>query len=251
MKIDCRFVPVFADASELSGKTAIVIDVLRATTTIVAALEHGARRVIPVATVEDAKQLREKSPAPETVLLAGERNMKLIPGFNLGNSPLEFSEQIVGDKTIILTTTNGAQALVRSRAAETIFVSALTNARAVALAALDKGKDVEIICSGTELHFSLEDTLCAGYIVHEILAVSPETRLTDGARTALLVYTTYGPDMNVAIKRSEHAQALINEGFSADVAWCGTLNQSSVVPVCRNNSITLDNSNFVSSTDVN
>jgi 2-phosphosulfolactate phosphatase len=251
MNIDCRFAPVFADVSELSGKTAIVIDVLRATTTIVAALQHGARRVIPVATVEDAKQLREKSPAPGSVLLAGERNMKRIPGFDLGNSPLEFSDQVVGDKTIILTTTNGAQALVRARAAETIFVAAFANAHAVARAALDKGMDTEIICSGTELHFSLEDTLCAGYIVHEILAVSPETRLTDGARMALLVYTTYGPDMSVAITRSEHAQALINEGFSADVAWCGMLNQTPIVPVCRNNSITLDKSNFVSSTDVN
>jgi 2-phosphosulfolactate phosphatase len=243
MKIDCRLVPAFADAKELRGKTAVVIDVLRATTTIITALNNGARQVIPVATVAEAwplyNELKEHSP----VLLAGERDTKIIPGFHLGNSPFEFQRETVADKTIILTTTNGAQSLVRVAEADEILIAAFLNARTVAQTLVRNGRDIEIVCSGSEMHFSLEDTLCAGYIVHEILALFPEAELSDSVRMALLLLKEYGPDMQKAVSRCEHATVLIANDFSADVVYCGMTNIFHNVPVSRQNSITLNNNN--------
>ena len=156
--------PTFAAPEDFVRGTVVVIDVLRATTTIVFALEAGATEVIPCLEVSDARALAERFP-PGTAVLGGERNGLPIEGFDLGNSPSEYTSESVGGKTVIFTTTNGTRAMLRCQKAEQVFLGAFVNASAVCrrLLACDK---IHLLCSGTRGQFGRDDILLAGLLVH-------------------------------------------------------------------------------------
>ena len=156
MRVHVAFTP----AETVRAPVAVVVDVLRATSTIVQALASGYRRVLCCAEIDEARKLREL--LGEGVL-AGERLAQAIPGFDLGNSPAEFVEP--RGETVILTTTNGTRAIVAAAAgAETVLVGSLLNLAAVANAARDAGADVEVVCAGVDGRFTLDDAYCAGRI---------------------------------------------------------------------------------------
>lgn len=240
MKVNCRFVPSFLEGIDISGKTAIVIDVLRATTSIVTAFEHGAKAIYPVASIEDAFHQYEVHGKQKGVLLAGERDTKIIEGFHLGNSPYEFCTEEIRGSIIILSTTNGTRALVKVKEAHLILVASLLNESAAAARALASGNDVEIICSGDELQFSLEDSLCAGLIIKGITSRNPDVELSDSAFAALSMVNQLGEQITGVILNSEHGKTLIQKGFERDVRFCAQVNNSALVPVCKNNIIALD-----------
>ena len=129
--LNVHFLPAMMNTANLAGGTVVIIDILRASSTIITALHNGAKRVIPCGTPEEARQIREQSHADD-VLLGGERGGVLIEGFDCGNSPAEYAPGRVAGKTIAFTTTNGTQALLKSAAAETILIGAFVNRRAVA-----------------------------------------------------------------------------------------------------------------------
>jgi 2-phosphosulfolactate phosphatase len=158
--------PKYATPKELSGGTAVVIDVLRATTTIVYALEAGAKEVIPCREIEDAEALAEKYPR-EDILLAGERGGKPIANFDMGNSPEEFLDYKVEGKTILFTTTNGTLAMSHARDARRILLAAFVNVSAVVQKLLG-ADEVHILCAGTDGEFSQDDILLAGLIVERL-----------------------------------------------------------------------------------
>ena len=158
--------PKYATPKELAGGTAVVIDVLRATTTIVYALEAGAKEVIPCREIEEALALAEKYPREE-ILLGGERQGKPIADFDLGNSPEEYLSYEVEGKTIIFTTTNGTQAMSHARDAKQIFLAAFVNVSAVVQKLLG-ADEVHILCAGTDGEFSEDDILLAGLIVERL-----------------------------------------------------------------------------------
>ncbi|NNE71651.1 MAG: 2-phosphosulfolactate phosphatase, partial [Rhodothermales bacterium] len=153
---------------DLAGRTAVVIDVLRASSTIAFALMQGAKEVIPVADLGDASRMAAALDASSFVL-AGERGGKRIEGYQLGNSPLEFTSAVVRDKTVILSTTNGTPAIRAAEEAADVLIGGFVNLSRVAAAVRAAGRDVVIICAGWGNRVSLEDTLCAGMRVDRLL----------------------------------------------------------------------------------
>jgi 2-phosphosulfolactate phosphatase len=158
--------PKYATPQEFSGGTAVVIDVLRATTTIIYALEAGAKEVLPCREIDEAFAIAEKYPR-EKILLGGERLGKRIADFDLGNSPEEYLSYEVEDKTIIFTTTNGTQAMSHARGAKQIFLAAFVNASAVVQKLLGRD-EVHILCAGTDGEFSEDDIMLAGLMVERL-----------------------------------------------------------------------------------
>lgn len=158
--------PRFVDPEELIGGTAVVIDVLRAATTIAYALDAGAREVIPCLEVSDALAQAEKF-SPDDIVLGGERDGVAIEGFQLGNSPEEYTPDQVGGKTVIFTTTNGTRAMIHARQADEILVASFVTASAIVAKLVDREK-VHILCAGTDGRISEDDVLVAGLLVDRI-----------------------------------------------------------------------------------
>lgn len=213
----------------INNKTVIVIDVLRATTTITVALAAGCLEVIPVLTPEEAIEMRARL-GDERVLLGGERNALKIPGFDLGNSPREYTPEIVAGKRLIITTTNGTRAIRRAAGGHQVFLGAMVNAPSVATAAARGEEDITIICSGTKDRFSLEDFLAAGFIVDRLTALNGFT-LRDGARAARDYYLYRRDDPAAALKESYHGRLLEELGLGEDLEFCSRVGILDVVPV--------------------
>lgn len=218
----------------------IVIDVLRCSSTIVTALTNGAEGVIPVKTVNEARRLHKKHPE---FVLAGERKGKKPIGFDLGNSPLEFSSQAIGRKRVILTTTSGTRAMVSSRKAGWVLIGALLNAEKVAQAALkiadkEMGMGVSLVMSGREgKHFSLEDFLCAGAILGSI--PTDRVELSDAARGSWLAFQKSRRSLYETIQEGYHARYLEGIGHGEDTRFCSRVSVFDIVPIYRNGMITL------------
>ena len=158
--------PRLVEPEELAGGTAVVIDVLRAATTIAYALAAGAVQIIPCREISDALALADRFP-PDEIVLGGERNGVPIDGFQLGNSPEEYSSDRVAGKTVIFTTTNGTRAMDHARAADEVLVAAFVDAAAVVARLLEREK-ISILCAGTEGHISEDDVLLAGMLVDRL-----------------------------------------------------------------------------------
>lgn len=220
-----------------------VIDVLRATTTILAALQNGAERVVPVATPEDAFAWRSRS---VDVVLGGERGAVRIDGFDLGNSPLEYTATVVAGKTVVLTTTNGTQAFRRVQPAAldagqstaeagqapVVYAACLRNAAAVAAALEEEGRrtgrGVLLVCSGTDGRFSMEDAYGAAVILAHVERLT-RVRRGDGAEVAARIGAAV-PDPYQELARSFHGRRLLNMGLLADVRFCAETDVSADVP---------------------
>jgi 2-phosphosulfolactate phosphatase len=235
MKVHLLFSPLNADELYFTGKTVVVIDVLRATTTILAALSNGAREITPVESVDFA--VRVSGNAGGLTLLAGERNAVKIEGFALGNSPLEFSEENVRDKSIVFYTTNGSKAIVRAKFAENLFVASFNNIRAVAEKLLSLKNDVEIMCAGSNGMFCVEDSVAAGFLVDELKKRNEEIELTDAAKVALVLKKHYGKNVLKMLRESEHGKELIEKGFEEDLKFAAKLNSLDLVPFYENGSL--------------
>ncbi|MBL9124638.1 MAG: 2-phosphosulfolactate phosphatase [Planctomycetaceae bacterium] len=193
-----HFLPTLVEPDALRGGTVVVIDVLRATTTIAAAIAAGARAVIPCGELEEARQIAAKFARSE-VLLGGERGGLLIPGFDLGNSPRDYLPEVVGGKTIVFTTTNGTQALLRCRQAARVLTAGFVNLSAIASAVQDfarsahESERIHLVCAGTRGQITGEDVLLAGCLADRISAFArdadaPPPDGNDATRIALEVW---------------------------------------------------------------
>jgi 2-phosphosulfolactate phosphatase len=216
-------------AADLGGVTALIIDVLRASTTIITALSNGCDAVVPVADPQDARRRAAETPNG-TALVAGERQGEPIPGFDLSNSPVEFQSPRVRGKTVFFTTSNGTRALLAARAAEAIGITALVNVTAAAAWAAGAGRDVAIVCAGSHGKHSLEDWTCGGLAVERILAAMPTAVLTDAARDALATGRRYAADVGRLKQDAPWARRLIAAGRAADVDVCLRLDTTKLVP---------------------
>jgi 2-phosphosulfolactate phosphatase len=239
MRLDVLFDQHAPPSGALTGRTVVVVDVLRASTSIATALHHGATRVVPVS---DPAAARDRAAAigPADVVLAGERNARRIPGFDLGNSPLEFSREAVSGRTVILTTTNGTSALLAAAPhARDVLVGSYVNFSVVLRAvhtALRQGRDVAIVCAGSDRRFSLEDAACAGRFAR-FVARSREwgaaVQLNDAARASLLIENHYAEDIARLFADADHGRALRDAGFAADLDVCAQVDACPVVPTWR------------------
>jgi 2-phosphosulfolactate phosphatase len=236
MKIKVLFTPNNLEDLYFTGKTSVAIDVLRATSTIIAALNNGAREVIPVATIDFATKFKGNTAGGMT-LLGGERNTKMIEGFNLGNSPLEYKEEVVNGKSIILYTTNGTRAIVKAKFSDNLFICSFNNISSIARHLVKLAKDTEIICSGTNGFFSLEDVVCAGRLLAEILELAPETELLDSAKASLTLSKSFGKSIPKLLKETEHGKLLLENGFLEDLNYCSKINSIDIIPYFVSGSI--------------
>lgn len=216
MRVDVAFAPELARAAP----TAIVVDVLRATSTIAQALAAGYGRVHCCVSVDDARTLRDELGRG---VLAGERACVRIPGFDLGNSPREFLEPV--GNVAILTTTNGTRALVAaSEHAERVLAASLLNVGAVVRTAREAGEDVLIVCAGVEGAFAMDDAYCAGLLVTLL-----EGEETDAAHAAVRLSESFDSP-EAGLRASQSARNLLAAGLEEDIAWCARIDALGAVP---------------------
>jgi 2-phosphosulfolactate phosphatase len=220
MRLEVAFSPADITAAALQGRAAFVIDILRATTTMCAALHHGARALIPVPSTEEALRLAQTIGRDE-VLLAGERRCVPIPGFDLGNSPREMTESTVRGKTLVVTTTNGTRALLACQGAGTVYGACAANLTVSAEKAretLEAGGSLLVVCAGRDGAFSLDDAYCAGRLLAATLGgARPRRGLNDAAHASLDLVRRYGDDWERPLRRSRAGRELIRLGFREDV----------------------------------
>jgi 2-phosphosulfolactate phosphatase len=242
MKIDVCFDPFELDELELRGKNIVVIDVLRSSTTIAVALNNGAREIIPVESIENAVKI-SGSLFGDVTLRGGERNGKIIQGFNLGNSPLEYTEATVKGKSIIFCTTNGSVAMYKSRFAQNLAIGSFVNISTVIDFIKELNQDFLIICAGranTVSNFSLEDTVCAGMIVHKLSAAKElKLEVTDSSLASQSLYKTYGKSLLKLMKNTEHGKYLVEIGFIEDIKVAASVDSYPILPVLSGNVIKL------------
>jgi len=229
MRIELYFTLNEFKEEELNKKTVLVLDVLRASTTIACALHNGCKDIIPASSINGAIELSKKI-GRGSALLCGEREGKKIEGFDLGNSPLEYEEEKIKDKTLIFATTNGSKAIVKGSSASSLVVGSFINFRSTFDYISSNSNDLAIICSGKLDKFSIEDAACGGIYINEFLN-NGEHELNDAAFAALKLYEVHKDGLLEMLKKSSHGRYLIESGFEKDLCLCSELNSLGVVPV--------------------
>lgn len=212
----------------ITNKIAVVIDVFRATSVITTALAHGAKEVIATRTIAEA-QIEYAQRNKQNCILGGERNMQKIAGFHYGNSPQSYVQQEIANKTVILTTTNGTNAINYCISATEIYICSLLNCYFVAKELLKKSQDIVIICAGTRKSFSLEDAYCAGMLLTQFNKYMQFNTNDLGWIMKSFYTSTKDKPRNVLLNGTAY-QALISQGFAQDIAFCLQKNIYNVIP---------------------
>ncbi len=237
--IHAHLLPTLLEETPLTDATCVVIDILRASTTMVHALANGAETVIPCLTVEDAQTVAAQLPAG-SCLLGGERHGQLIPGFDLDNSPFGYSPEVVSGKTVIFTTTNGTRALWECRSAKEIVIGAFANFTSVIHHLQRAGNPVHLICAGTNGKMTAEDILFAGAVAHHLLNIpssAPDSHWELGNLQAELVRDYFAANsatpeaFQQAFYRSQGARNLRALGMDRDVVRSMEYDLFDLVPV--------------------
>lgn len=238
MKINTYASYKHALQSDLSGSIVVAIDVLRATSTIVTAIENGCGRIYPVSDVEEAMSVFSQVHKDENILLGGENECLKIPGFNLSNSPLEYSKENVSGKDIIMTTTNGTRAINwAAGSAHAVIVGSLLNASAAIKKAISYKKNITLLCAGTGGRYSLDDIIACGCMLSSIEDLGKYT-LCDLSHSCINEYELSKDNIEGALKNSYHYKRLKKLGFKADLEYCCNIDTTNVAPVFKDNIIT-------------
>jgi len=244
MYIDAFLTPFFPDKEErFKNSLVIMIDVLRAGTTICAALYNGAKEIIPNESVEKAVKIYSGL-SKENRFLGGERDGKKPNGFDAGNSPTEYSREVVNNKTIIFTTTNGTSTFLKAKDAVERIIGSFVNINAT----LDfltyfihnfgqEGLNITFLCSGTNGRLSYEDTTCAGAYIDLISKNFLDSVMTDTALAAMEIYKQHETNLQQYIYEREHAQYLKKLGYEDDIRIAMSYDYYPIVPIIRGNSI--------------
>lgn len=237
MRIDIRLLPFISDPTSLSHRAVVVIDILRATSVIVHAISQGAIEVIPVVSVDEAFQEAKTFPQG-SILLGGERGSRKIEGFDLGNSPREYIAERVKGKRLILTTTNGTKAFHLVSSGREVMAGSFFNIGAIVRRCLDQDHDLLIFPSGDGGRFSLEDTVCGGMMIDQIVKTGKlPIVLTDAALSAQILYQRFAKNIIEAFHLSYHGRDLMNKGFGDDLVYCAQIDITDIVPTFRDGAI--------------
>ena len=235
-----HLLPSLIAPGALAGGVAVVVDVLRATTVMVQALAAGCEAIIPCGEVVEAKALAASLPAG-TAFLAGERQGLPIAGFDLGNSPDDFTPEVCRGKTLVMTTTNGTRAILASLEAEQVGIGAMVNAEAVADWAASWDRPVHVVCAGTEGHVSLEDTILAGAIVDRL---NGKRRFVHGNDSAVIAAAGYhssrdevrwnaGRIWAQVLERGRGGRRVREIGLGHDIEAASRWNEIEIVPALQ------------------
>ena len=229
--IHVRFLPALLPLESLSARVVVVIDVLRATTTIVQALAAGAKEVVPCLEVAETREKASRCAGP--VLLGGERGGRKIDGFDLGNSPAEYTPEVVRGKSIFFTTTNGTRTMHACANARRVLLGAFTNLTALC-DVLQRELEIELVCAGTDGQITREDVLLAGAIVGNLGArLAAGIDLNDQANIAADAWLACGKSgvpLEVLLYASQGGQNLVSIGQAADIGLAAQIDRHAVVP---------------------
>ncbi len=230
MELHVAFLPEESEASR--RRVLVVVDVLRATTSLLVLIERGCAGVIVAPTVEAARRFGRAHPA---ALTAGEEGGRAPQGFDFGNSPAAFARADVAGREVVLATTNGTRAMHAARGAAVTLAGCLRNRAAVAreaAEAAESGHGLTVVCAGREGRFSLDDAYTAGAIVDAILAEPARGREcdpTDAARAAQALYHAF-PEADALFRTTRAGQNVIRIGLEEDLRYCAERDRSTVVP---------------------
>ena len=236
--LDVALLPSLVSPESLTGQTVIVVDVLRATTTIVSALYNGCTEIMPQPTVEAAREAFRQF--QEDAVIGGERGGKIVEGFHHGNSPIEYTPSTIKGKTLILATTNGTVAMEHCRAANRVLIGAMVNLEAVAQQ-VKEDSQVTVICSGTDRCITSEDVLFAGALVDRIMALrtesnQPSGQLTDMASIALGHWKTTRQELDRGkpladfFRNARGGINLVKIGHDPDIVFASQIDTFDLVP---------------------
>lgn len=227
MRVDIIISADYIKEEIIKDKSVVVIDMLRATSTIVTAMGNGCKEVIPVLTPEEAFNLSKTN--REQYILGGERNAIMIDGFDCSNSPLEYHKDIVNNKTIIMTTSNGTRAIKGCENAKNIFIGSMLNAHSVAEKLYSLGNDVVIVNAGTSGEFSIDDFICSGYIIECLLGIDSSVELSDISKVARHMFNE-DKISNSILKMAKHYTIVKNLGYENDLEHCSKKDIYNIVP---------------------
>jgi 2-phosphosulfolactate phosphatase len=216
MLIDTILTPALfhLHGKDIENKQVVVIDILRATTTMVVAYENGANNVVPVEHLEDALSYRKQG-----YLIAGERNGVKVDGFDMGNSPQEFTKDIVEGQNIVLSTTNGTKAINACSAAKFRYVSSFRNIDAMAKTIIENNLDVLLFCAGWKDKFNLEDTVFAGALAQQLIDNGFTTN-DDATRMACSLWNMAKPNLAEFLADASHVQRFKSLHIESDLEVC-------------------------------
>jgi 2-phosphosulfolactate phosphatase len=235
-----HFLPALVSADELAVGDVVMMDVLRASTTITHALAAGATAVIPCREVEESRNLAANFP-PNMVVLGGERGGLPIEGFDLGNSPTEYTRAAVAGKTVVFTTTNGTLALMHCKAAARVFIGSFVNLSTV-VKRLTGERAIHLLCAGTRAQVTREDVLCAGAIAELLLETSTdELQINDQARIAIDCWLSAVPhgarppkalagELSLALHETQGGRNLVRIGLEHDIDAAAEVDRFDIVP---------------------
>lgn len=221
-KVAICFSPELIHLFDLEGKIVVVVDIFRASSTMVAALANGVEEILPLADLEACRLMQE-----EGFLIGGERNGLTAPGFELGNSPVAYLSGNYADRKLAMTTTNGTQAIEKSKGAAQILIGAFPNLQATVAYIQAQDKDVLIHCAGWKGHFNLEDSLYAGALVKSLESTHESSE--DGAKAMSMLFEKTGQNLRGFLDQASHAKRLQNFGIERDIDFCLTLDLYEIV----------------------
>lgn len=221
--------PIYSDRKSL----VVVVDILRATSAICTALDLGVKSIIPVSTIEDALEYKHKA----GYVLAAERNGKIVSGFDVGNSPTDYFTQNIEEKKIVLTTTNGTQAISIAKHDHKVIIGSFLNIDALAKYLIDKNKSIIILCAGWKNDFCLEDSLFAGALTERLIENDNFDYENDSTANTLILYDKAKDNMFNFLKDSQHRKRLEHLGIEKDIRYCLELNKSTIIPILKGNEL--------------
>lgn len=235
MNIDVVISAQHIKPEKFKDRIVVVIDVLRATSVMVTALNNGCNKIIPVKEIEEAIDIASKD--RNKYLLGGERGGIKIDKFDFSNSPLDYIEDIVKGKSLIMTTTNGTRAIKNSEEAEKIFIGALINGRVVAEKLAKLNKDVTFVNAGTDGEFSMDDFITSGYIINCLRDIMKNhCTLTDIAKTSEYVYIN-NPSIISFVKDALHYKRMKDLRYNEDLRYCLSKDLINIVPEYKDGEI--------------
>lgn len=231
-KVEVCFTPGNYPVYRSDDAIVVIIDILRATSAICAAFEHGVEKMIPVATVEEAMEYKKKG-----YLVGAERNGLQLEGFDFGNSPLSYMNGNVKGATIVLTTTNGTQAIEVSKDAYKVVIGSFLNITALCNWLASENRRVLLLCSGWKDRFNLEDAMFAGALVNELSARPGFDDLGDSALAAKYLFQTGFQNPYKFLANSSHKERLVKLNLKDDIKYCLQVDKTRVIPVLKDGAL--------------
>lgn len=224
--LEVCFSPALIHLHDITGSIVVVIDILRATSSMCVALHHGVKSIVPVSGIEESRAYKEKG-----FLIGAERNGEMLDGFDLGNSPFSYMDEKVKGRDVALSTTNGTQAITAAKGAYQIVAGSFLNLDVLSTWLATQNRSVLLLCSGWKNSFNLEDTLFAGAVAEQLEPHFGLNKMRDAVIAAKHLYSLAKNDMYGFLAESSHRNRLEKLNIEKDIEYCLTPNQAPVVPV--------------------